>query len=145
MNLSKKIGEDLKKSLKAQNKIVVSTLRLLLAALKNFEIEKQKEATDDEVIQLIQKQIKLRKEAIAAFENGGRQDLVQKERTEMEILNKYLPQQLTEEELRKIVDQTIKELNAGQNDFGKVMGMVMGRVKGGADGSLVAKVVRENL
>jgi len=145
MDLLKKIEEDLKKALKAQDKNVVSTLRFLLAAIRNFEIEKQKEITDEEVIQIIQKQIKLRKESIAAFQAGGRQDLAQKEESEAEILSKYLPQQLTEEKLKEIVSQTIRELNAGPNDFGKVMREVMVRVKGKAEGSQVAEVVKKTL
>lgn len=152
MDLLKKIEEDLKKALKAQDKNVVSTLRFLLAAIRNFEIEKQKEITDEEVIQIIQKQIKLRKESIAAFQAGGRQDLAQKEESEAEILSKYLPQQLTEDQLREIVDQTIKELKAGRpaelvgpQDFGKVMREVMVRVKGKAEGSQVAEVVKKTL
>jgi len=145
MDLLKKIEEDLKKALKAQDKNAVSTLRFLLAAIRNFEIEKQKEITDEEVIQIIQKQIKLRKESIAAFQAGGRQDLAQKEESEAEILSKYLPQQLTEEKLKEIVSQTIRELNAGPNDFGKVMREVMVRVKGKAEGSQVAEVVKKTL
>ena len=152
MDLLKKIEEDLKKALKAQDKNAVSTLRFLLAAIRNFEIEKQKEITDEEVIQIIQKQIKLRKESIAAFQAGGRQDLAQKEESEAEILSKYLPQQLTEEKLKEIVSQTIKELKAGRpaelvgpQDFGKVMREVMVRVKGKAEGSQVAEVVKKTL
>lgn len=141
-----KIKSDLKESLREKDDLRVSTLRFLLSALHNREIEKRKDLTDEDVIAVLQKQTKERKESIEAFKKGGRDDLVQKEQAELEILNKYLPQQISEEELGKIIDEVIKESGAtGPADFGKVMGGVMGRVKGRVDGSLVVEVVKKIL
>jgi len=143
MNLLKQIEEDLKAALKSHNEVVVSTLRFLLAAIKNFQIEKQRDLSDEEIVQIIQRQVKQGRESIAAFELGKRSDLVLKEREEINILSKYLPQQLNKEELEKIVRETIAELKPTREDFGKVMGQVMAKVKGRAEGGLVSQIVKE--
>lgn len=145
MPLKKRIENDLIVAMKARNELGVSVLRFLLSAIKNLEIEKQKELTEEETIQVLQKQVKIRKESITAFTAGGREDLITKERAEIEILNKYLPQQLSSEELEKIVKETIKESNAGSGDSGKVIGAVMVKVKGKADGNQVAEIVKKTL
>lgn len=144
--LKQDIEQQIKESLKGGDQLRLSTLRFLLSAIKNEEIAKQHEATDEDVITVVQRQIKQRKESIEAFQKGGRTDLEQKERDEMAILNNFLPQQLSEEELRKVVSEIISQLPEGEkNNFGKVMGMVMGRVKGRTDGNIVSKVVKEVL
>lgn len=145
MSIKNKIENDLKAALKKKKEVEVSTLRMLLAAIKNFEIQRQSELSDEEVVTVVQKQIKQRKESIEAFQKGKRDDLVAKEREELEILSKYLPQQLTNDELEKIVKETVEELKAGQKDFGMVMGKVMEKIRGKAEGSLVAEIVRKNL
>ena len=134
----------IKEALKSGDQIRLSTLRFLLAAVQNEEIAKQREAADEDVIAVVQKQVKQHKESIEAYEKGGRRELAQKEKNELEILNKFLPQQMSEEEIKKIVDEARVSLSEGdKNNFGKVMGMVMAMVKGKADGNLVSKVVKE--
>jgi uncharacterized protein YqeY len=154
--LKDKLTADLNSALKARDEVRVSTLRFLLAYLHNLEIAKpaegearqgrQKELEDEEIIGAIQKQVKDHEESIAAFKQGQRQDLVEKEEKELEILRSYLPTQLTLEELEVIVDQAIEEGGfAGLASFGKVMGQVMGKVKGRAAGEEVARIVKASL
>lgn len=140
------IQSDLKEALKSKDQLRVSVLRFLLAAIQNREIEKQQELTDEEVISVIQKQVKERKESIEAFKQGKREDLARKEEDELGILNKYLPQQMSVDELKKIVEETVKESGAsGPDDFGKVMGNLMPKIKGRADGQMVAGLVKDFL
>jgi len=143
-----KIKTDLKTALKGKDETTVSTLRLLLAAIHNKEIELKKRGKlkNEEVVAVIRQQVKQRRESIEAYQKGKRDDLVEKEKQELDILSKYLPQQISSGELEKIVGQTIEETGAsGSTDFGKVIGAVMGKVKGRADGSEVAKIVKEKL
>ena len=144
--LKQQIEEQIKNALKGGEELKLSTLRFLLSAIKNEEIAKQKEATDEEVISVVQHQVKQRKESIEAFQKGGREELAEKERQELVILSKFLPQQLSEEEVKKIVQETIAELPENERkNFGKVMGTVMGCLKGQTEGNIVAKVVKEVL
>jgi uncharacterized protein YqeY len=141
-----KIQADLKQALKDKKELVVSTLRLLLAEIHNQEIEKQKELSDEELVGVIQKEVKRRKEAIEAYQKGKREDLLQKEKEEMALLNKYLPQPISAEELEKTIQSIIKEVGAtGPADFGKVMGPVMAKVKGKAEGQTVSEAVKKAL
>ncbi|MCL5090695.1 MAG: GatB/YqeY domain-containing protein [Patescibacteria group bacterium] len=144
--LKQQIEEEIKAALKSGDQVRLSTLRLVLSAIKNLEIDKHSEATDEDVIVVVQKQIKQRKEAIELYRKGGREDLAAKEEAELSILNKFIPQQLSEPEIKKVVE----EVRAGmpeteKNNFGKVMALVMARVKGKAEGNLVGKVVKESL
>lgn len=144
--LTEKIKEELVEALKARDETRVSTLRFLIAAFNNKFIELQRELTDEDALGVITKQVKERKESIAAYTSAGRNDLAQKERAEMDILSKYLPQQLTPEEIEKIIDEVISQTGAsGPADFGKVMGAVMGRVKGQSDGNAVSELVKKKL
>lgn len=145
-----KIKSDLAKAQKERDEAKVSILRFLLAAIHNFEIEKYPPGkgglTDEDVISVIQKLVKTHKESIEAFKSGGREDLVKQEEEELAILQKYLPQQLSEEETRKAVMEIVKEMGAvGPGDFGKIMGEVMAKLAGRADGATVAKIVKEVL
>ncbi|OGV89984.1 aspartyl-tRNA amidotransferase [Microgenomates group bacterium RBG_19FT_COMBO_39_10] len=141
-----KIQSDLNQALKEKKENVVSTLRLLLAEIHNQEIAKQSQLSEEEIIGLIQKEIKQRKESIEAYQKGKRSDLVAKEKEELATLNKYLPQQLSAEELETMVQSVIKEIGAsGLGDFGKVMGAVMAKVKGQADGQTVSEAVKKVL
>lgn len=163
-NLKRQIQEDLKAALKKKEEIKVSAIRMLNAAISNKEIEKRSKLsrqkpelkseelaeqsilTDEETIETIVSESKKRKEAIAGFEKGGRADLVEKEKRELEILKKYLPEQLPEEEIRKIVKDIIQKTEAASiKDMGKVMAGLMPKVKGRADGFLVSKIVKESL
>lgn len=144
--LKQEIEQDAKEALKSGDRERLSTLRLLLAALGNEEIARQKPLTDEEVVAIVQRQVKQRREAVEAYQKGGREDLAQKEGEEIKTLSKYLPQQLSEEELKKIVEEVRKELpETEKNNFGKLMSQTMTRVKGKAEGNAVAKVVKELL
>ncbi len=164
MFLKEKFQEDLKNSLKEKNEIVVSVLRMFLAAVSNKEtekrtkiwkqkpdlkpeeLEKESQLTNEELIEVVSSEIKKRKEAISEFEKGKREDLVKKEKAEMEILQKYLPEQLSEEEIEKLVKEAVDKIGAKEiKDTGKVMAELMPKVKGKADGGLVSKIVKELL
>lgn len=145
-----KVKTDLKEAMKAFDEAKVSTLRFLISAIHNKEIvlrcAQGKNLPDEEVVEVIRQQIKQRKESIEAFKTGGRDDLVQKEQGELEILNKYLHQQISQEELEKIISETITQTGASApSDFGKVMGQVMSKIKGRADGAMVAEMVKKKL
>jgi len=164
--LKEKIRENLNSSLKEKKELATSVLRLINAAIlnkekekrykiskekpageiKEEELEKESQLTDEEIIDVISSEIKKRKESIVLFEKGGRQDLADKEKKEAEILGKYLPEQLSEEEVKKIVEETVKKVGAKEiKDMGKVMAELMPKIKGKADGFLVSKIVKELL
>lgn len=146
MSLKEKIAEDLKEAMRGKDILRVNTLRMIIAAIKNYEVEKMKQASDDDVMVVLTKEAKRRKEAIEEYEKYGRSDLAEKEKRELEIIESYLPKQLTEEEIREIVMKTIEEVGATSiRDLGKVMGAVMPKLKGKADGKLVNNIVREML
>jgi len=132
----------------AKDELKTSTLRLLLSSLKNFEIEKglNYEATDDDVLTIVSREIKKRKEAIDSYKSANRQDAAEKEEKELKILEEYQPEQMGEEEVRKLVEEAVSQTNAStMQDMGKVMGVLMPKVKGKADGSLVSRIVKERL
>jgi len=162
--LKEKIEKDFQKVLKERKEIEISTLRMLKAAIFNKEkekryklskekpelsgeeLEEESQLTDEEVIEVISSEVKKRKESILEFEKGKRQDLVEKETKEKEILEKYLPEQLSEEEIQKLAKEVIEKIGAKEiKDIGKVMAELMTKVKGKADGSLVSKIVKELL
>ncbi len=147
MTLKEQIEKDFTEARKAKNELVVSVLSMLRAAVLNAEIAGgRKEFKDDDVVKVINSEVKKHKDSIADYEKGGRVDLVSKEKAEMDILAKYLPAELPEEELRKIVEEKIGELGAaGPGDFGKVMGAVMKAAGGRAGGDAVSKMVKEFL
>ncbi len=144
-----KIQKDLIEAQKQREELKVSTLRFLLSAVKNREIELRplnKEMNDDEVVAVISRQIKQRKESIVEFEKGNRKDLAEKEQKEIDILVLYLPAQLSEEEVRKLVLEAVSESGAkSASEMGKVMAILMPKVKGKADGALVSKMVKDAL
>lgn len=140
------VQNDLKSAMLQRNETKVSTLRLLISELKNVIINKGIELSDDDVIGIIQKETKKRNESITSFRNGGREDLALKEEAEMKILQSYLPQQLSDEELSKIVEDAISATGATViSDMGKVIGVVMSQIKGRADGGRVSAVVKGKL
>lgn len=141
-----RLRDDLASAQKERNDITVSTLRFLLAQLTNARIAKGDELADDEVIDQIAKAVKRHKESIAAFQGGNRQDLADKEIAELAVLEKYLPEQLSEDKLRQLVDQAVSQTGASSiKDMGKVIGNIMPQVKGKADGGLVSRLVKERL
>lgn len=144
MNLKEKITANLLASMKAKDEVKVSVLRLLKAAISKFEVsgDKKKEASDDDVLQIIGREVKQRKDSVEAFVKGGREDLAAKEKAEMKILQTYLPAQMSEEEVSEVVKQVMSQTGASlKADFGRVMGAVMGKVKGKAEGQVVSRVV----
>jgi uncharacterized protein YqeY len=149
MTLREKIPEDLKNALRNKNELELSVLRMLQAAIRNKEIEikRGKEfLTDEEVIEVISGEVKRRKEAVNEYTRANRQELADKEKAEVGILMKYMPKQMEEEEIRIETRNAIDEVNAlSLKDIGKVMKSIMPRLKGKAEGSLVSRIVREEL
>jgi uncharacterized protein YqeY len=146
MSLFQDIEEDFKRTLKAQDKLRLSTLRMLRAALKNKEIERRGKLEDPEIISVIKGLIRQGKEAAEQFEKGGRSDLVEKEKAEIEIFSGFLPVQANPLEIEEIVGQTILELNAsGLKDMGKVMKTAMARLAGRAEGQTIQAIVKQRL
>lgn len=140
------IKSELNIALKEKNETKASTLRFLISALNNKFIELQRELTDEDVLSVIGKQVKERKESIAAYTSARRTELAQKEEAEMAILSTYLPQQLSAVEVEKIIDEVIAQTNAsGLADFGKVMGAAMAKLKGQTDGNTVSEIVKKKL
>jgi uncharacterized protein len=141
-----KIQSDLKDSQLAKDELKTSTLRLLLSEIKNAEIDKGNPLSDEDIISIVQKEVKKRKEAIAGFRAGGREEQALKEESEAAILQTYLPAQLSTEELTKIVQESINEVGATSiSDMGKVISVVMGKVRGKAEGGVVSALVREKI
>ncbi|AZR73166.1 glutamyl-tRNA amidotransferase [Anoxybacter fermentans] len=144
--LKDELLEDMKIAMKQKDKERLSVIRMARAAIKNVEIDKRKDLTDEEVIEILAKEVKSRRDAITEYEKAGRDDVVQKLQQEIEILSKYLPRQLTREELEVLVNEVVAQVNATSlKDMGKVMGAIMPKVKGRADGKLVNQLVREKL
>ena len=144
MSLLNRLTEELKEALRAGNHTKLSVIRLLKSSIKNREIEKMAPLTDEEVIDIIMAALKQRRESIEQFQKGGREDLVQKEKSELEVLQTFLPQQLSEEELVGEVQAVIREVGASSpKDMGKVMKILMVRLKGRAEGAKVSSLVKE--
>ncbi len=147
--MKEKISSDLKDAMKAGDAKKRDTLRLLDSAIKNMEIEKQKRETglsDEEVLEVIARAVKQRQDSIRQFEDGGRADLAETEKEELVILMPYLPEQLSEETIIKIAKEVIAESGAkGVGDLGKVMGQIMAKVKGKADGNVVREIAKKLL
>jgi uncharacterized protein YqeY len=147
MSLKDKIGDDLKQSMLAQNAFRTETLRSIRAEiLKMDKSGMDREMNEEEELQLLNKQAKMRKESIEMFEAAGRADLVERETKQLEIINEYLPKQLTREEAEAIIDNVIKESGAtSAKDIGKVMGPVMKELKGKFDGKIIQEIVKSRL
>jgi uncharacterized protein YqeY len=145
-SLKQRIEQDTRDALKKRDSERLSVLRMLKSEIKYKEIDKGFELSDDEVISVLSSSIKKRKDSIQQFEKGGRDDLASREKAELELIFKYLPEQLTEEELSQIISQAIEEVNAtGISDLGKVMKVIMPKVKGRADGKIVNQMVSSQL
>jgi len=144
-----KLQEELKKSMLARDELRTSVLRLLLSAINYYEIQKGGAgyvATGEDVLSVIQKEAKQRRDSITEYEKAERQDLADKEKKELEILQTFLPEQMPEEEVQKIVEQTISEIGAVSiQDMGKVMGELNGKLKGKADMGMVSALVKQKL
>jgi len=146
MSLQETIQNQLIVATKKKDAVHVGTLRMLRAAIKNRQVELQADLDDPEVLRLIHTQIKQRKEAIRQFEDGGRDDLVNKEKQELAVLMSFMPEQLSVEAINDVVAAVIQELGAkDMKDMGRVMKTVMGQLAGSADGKLVNEMVRKHL
>lgn len=146
MSLSERLMADLKDAMRNGQEIRKSTIRMARSAIHNEEIEKRRPLTDEEVLGVLSRQVKQRRESIEEFTKGNRMDLVAKEQEEMDIILDYLPQQLSREEIAAAASEAIQEVGAqGAGDFGKVMSRLAPRLKGRADGRQIGEVVRELL
>ncbi|SHI00426.1 GatB/YqeY domain-containing protein [Clostridium grantii] len=146
MSLKDKINIDWKAAMKSKDKLKASTISMAKSAILLVEKNERRVLEDEDIYSVISKEIKNRKEALDAFKSGNREDLVQQAMQEIEILSEYLPEQLTEEEIFKIVSEAVKETGAQSiKDMGKVMTFVSPRTKGRADGKLISTIVRQHL
>lgn len=143
------LQQELKSAMLAKNTERTSVLRMLLSAINYYEIQKGGAgytATDEDVLSVIEKEVKQHRDSIEQFKTGGREDLVAKEQTELAVLTKYLPEQMPETEVQKLVDEAVAATGAKTpQEMGKVMGYLMPKVKGKADGTLVSRLVKEKL
>lgn len=146
MSLKDRLSDDMKDAMRAQDKDRLSTIRMLLSAVKYKEIDLGKKLTDEEVVETITSQVKQRRDSIEQFAKAGRADLVEKEEAELRMLQGYLPEQLTPGEIDAEIEKAVNEAGAsGMKDLGKVMKLLMPKVSGRADGKLVSDKVRERL
>ena len=146
MSLKQKLQEDLKSSMKNKDAIKKSVITLIRSSIKQYEVDNRVELKDDEIVDLIAKQLKQTRDSREEFAKAGRDDLVSKAEAEIEVLKEYLPQQLSEEELNEIVISTISEVGAtSMTDMKKIMTSIMPKVKGRADGKLINELVKKNL
>ena len=141
-----KLNADVKEAMKAKRSDEVTTLRMILSELKNKRIEKGDELSDDEVIDALSSMKKKRQDSVTAYTDAGRAELADKEKAEIELIDRYLPEQISEEELERIVSETIAEVGASSpKEMGKVMSALMPKVKGRAEGSQVSGLVKKKL
>jgi uncharacterized protein YqeY len=146
MSLEERLVEEMKQAMKSNDKLRLSTIRMIRSSLKNKEIELRKKLEDEDIVKVIQVMVRKGEESVEQFQAGGRMDLVEKETKEIEILKSFLPQPLSQEEILKIVDETIQETQASSlKDIGKVMKSVMPKIGGKADGKLINQLVKERL
>jgi len=146
MNLSERLNEDMKQAMRDKDKFKLSTIRMIRSTIKYLEIDLKRTLDEDEVLDILSREIKQRKDALQEFEKAGRDELAASTKAEIEIIHKYLPEQLTEEEIKVIVQQTIQETGASsKSEMGKVMSALMPKVKGRADGKLVNQAVQQFL
>ena len=146
MSLKTQLTEDMKTAMRAKDQVSLSTIRLINAAIKQFEVDELTEADDSKVISILTKMVKQRKDSAKIYTEAGRQDLADKENAEIEILNRYLPQMMSAEEIKTAVEAAVAETGAsGMADMGKVMGVLKTRLAGKADMGEVNKVLKAAL
>lgn len=146
MSLKEKLSSDLKEAMKSRDEVRVRTIRLLIAAIKNFEVEKMDQATDEEVLQIMSKEVKKRLESIEMYRQAKREDLAIEEENELKIIKSYMPEQMNEEQIRELARKLIQQHNlSSPKDVGTAMKLIMPQIKGKADGKLVNKIVQELL
>jgi uncharacterized protein YqeY len=141
-----RLDQDMKQAMKDKAALKLSVIRMVKAAIKNEEIKKGSQLSEDDALTILTRELKQRRDSLQEFEKAGREDLAAKTREEIEILTSYLPAQLSEDEIRQIVREAIAATGAAsKKELGKVMGAIMPKVKGKADGALVQKIVSEEL
>ena len=147
MAIKEKLMADFKEAMKAHDVVAKNTISFARAAIKQYEVDHREELDDDGIAAILSKQVKMRKDALADFEKAGRTDLIDSYKSEIEILKRYLPEQLSDEKIREIIKGTAAELGieGGMQNMGKLMGPVMAKVKGLADGNQVKQLVQEFL
>jgi uncharacterized protein YqeY len=146
MSLSERLNDDMKTAMRKQDKFRLSVIRMVRASIKNVEIDQRTTLTDNEVLEILGRELKQRKDSLQDFEKAGRNDLVEALEAEIAIIAEYMPEQLSEDEITVIVKQTLEEIGASSKaEMGKVMGALMPKVKGRADGKLVNQVVQKLL
>ena len=146
MSLEERLIAEMKEAMKSNDKLRLSTIRMVRSAVKNKEIELRKPLDDETVQRVIQGMVRKGEESLEQFKLGGRMDLVEKESQEIEILKTYLPQSMSREEVIKVIDQTIQETQAASlKEMGKIMKSVMSKLQGKADGKLINQLVKERL
>lgn len=144
--MKEQLLQDLKEAMKEKDVLKKDTITMLRAAILQVEKDSQKVLNDDEICGIVAKEVKKRKESVKEYEDAGRQDIADDLKREIEILSKYLPEQLTEEEISKMVEDAIVESGAqGPRDMGKVMGILRPKTQGKADGKVVSDIVKEKL
>ena len=146
MSLKEQLTTDMKEAMKSHDKDRLAVIRMVRGAIRQQEIDGQKELSDEDVIAVMSKEIKMRKDSIEEFKKGGREDLIAKTQAEIDVLMPYMPAQLSEDEVRELVKAAVAETGAATpKDMGRVMGALMPKVKGRADGKLVNTLVRSML
>lgn len=146
MSLKKELQEDLKEAMKSKNNVKLEVVRSVLTGVKNLEVQKMREAEDEDVLQVIKQEVKKRKEAIEMYEKAGRTDLLEQEKAELSVLETYLPPLMSEEEVREVVKRQIEKVQPTSiKERGKIMGLLMQELKGKADGNVVSRVLDEEL
>jgi uncharacterized protein YqeY len=146
MSIKQTISEDMKTLMRAKDTARLGAVRLLQASIKQKEVDERIELTDDQVLSVIQKMLKQRKDSIEAYQKANRQDLIDQEQLEIDVLTKYMPEPLSDAEVIKIIDDVIAEVNAtDMKDMGKVVGVLKSQISGRADMGQVSKIVREKL
>mgnify|MGYP005771539185 CR=1 FL=1 len=144
--MREKILNDLKEAMKNKDKERLTVIRMIKGAMQMEELKLKRECNDDEIIGIIAKQIKTRKESVAEFTKAGREDLVEQTQKEIDLLTTYMPEQLSEEEVLKEIDKAFQEVNpSSMKDMGKLMGLLTPKLKGKTDMSMVSKIIREKL
>ena len=143
MSLKDRISEDMKAAMKAHEKDRLAVIRMVRSAIRQTEIDGKKDLDDEGVIAVISKELKMRKDSLEEFRKGGRDDLVEKTQAEIDVLLPYLPEQLSEDEVKALVKDAVEQTGAASmKDMGKVMGVLMPKVKGRADGKMVNSIVK---
>ena len=146
MGLEERLTDEMKQAMKSSDKLRLSTIRMIRSAVKNKEIELRKKLGDEEIQRVIQGMVRKGEESVEQFQSGGRADLVEKEKKEIEILKSFLPQPIGQEEILRIIDQSIEETQASSlKDLGKVMKSVIPKLGGKVDGRIINQLVKERL